>query len=87
MKNDYLKAEASEIAGEMIQEFMEATEKFGRFNSLHEGYAVILEELEELWDNIKANADINLTRKEAIQVGAMAMRFVYDLCRLRKEEV
>lgn len=48
----------------------------------HEGYAVILEELDELWDEIKAHKSNERTpkmRKEAIQVAAMAIRFIHDL--------
>lgn len=54
-----------------------------KFNSAHEGYAVILEELDELWDEVKKNGqkrDIQKMRDEAIQVAAMAMRFVIDVC-------
>jgi hypothetical protein len=70
----------SQIAYLMIQELENATQKFGPFNSVHEGYAVILEELDELWAAIKdKKSNDEALLKEAIQVGAMAMRFVYDL--------
>lgn len=50
------------------------------FHSAHEGYAVILEELDELWAEItprmKNHAAI---RKEALQVAAMALRYIVDL--------
>ena len=52
-------------------------------NSAHEGYAVILEELEELWELVREKQTIHrkqAMRKEAIQVAAMAMRFVMDVC-------
>ena len=61
-------------------EFQKATEKFGKFNSTHEGYAVILEEMDELWGLIKNNASPELLEKEAIQVAAMALRFLVDIC-------
>jgi hypothetical protein len=58
-----------------------ATERYGSFNSAHEGYAVILEELDELWDEVKRrDKSIPRMRAEAIQVAAMAMRFVMDCC-------
>lgn len=63
---------------DVYREFLSATEKFGSFNSTHEGYAVILEELDEMWDAIKAN-DIMHALEEAKQVAAMALRFMYDL--------
>jgi hypothetical protein len=55
------------------------------FNSGHEGYAVIREELDELWDAIKAEKQYLLyqntaTGYEAVQVAAMAVRFLVDLC-------
>jgi len=59
-------------------ELQTASEKFKPFNNAHEGYAVIQEELDELWDAVKRN-DLNAARNEAIQVGAMAARFLYDL--------
>jgi hypothetical protein len=59
-----------------------AAAKFAKFNSAHEGYAVILEELDELkaevWKNSKTR-DLVAMRKEAIQVGAMALRFLVDV--------
>lgn len=60
-------------------ELVSATRKFGPMASAHEGYAVILEEMDELWEAIKSK---NLTREdiqaEAIQVAAMAVRFLLD---------
>lgn len=59
-------------------ELLQATKKFGPFNSHHEGYAVILEELDELWDEVKAN-NHSLAIGEAIQVAAMALRYIIDM--------
>ncbi len=44
-----------EVVGLVLAEYDKATKKFGAFNSTHEGYAVIAEELDELWDDVKAN--------------------------------
>jgi hypothetical protein len=50
------------------------------FTSKHHGYAVLLEELEELWDEIKKKKSSKpAMRDEAVQVAAMAMRFIHDL--------
>ena len=72
------------ITKDIKEEFINATKKFGTFNNAHEGYAVLLEEVDELWDNIKLNQNtpnrLNLIQKEAIQVGAMAIRLIYDCC-------
>jgi len=51
-----------------------------RFASPHEGYAVILEELDELWEHVRGDGDPMDMRDEAVQVAAMAVRFVQDLC-------
>lgn len=51
---------------------------FPRFVSTHEGYAVIKEKLDELWEEAKKN-NISRARQEAIQVGAMAIRFLIDI--------
>ena len=64
----------------ILQEHERACEKFKPFNNPHEGYAVILEELDELWDAIKRNNPTGLLAEEAIQVGAMALRFLTDCC-------
>jgi hypothetical protein len=64
-------------------ELASATLRFGPFASAHEGYAVILEEVDELWDEIKNNKDgdaaIWRQRGEAMQVAAMAARFLLDI--------
>jgi len=67
------------IIEEVKAEIARATKTFGKFNSMHEGYAVILEELDELWDAIKSNQDHSRIRQEAIQVAAMTFRFLHDL--------
>jgi hypothetical protein len=62
-------------------EVKSATTKFGRFASTHEGYAIIKEELDELWDAIKnKEATGQEIATEARQVAAMAVRFLVDLC-------
>ncbi|MCK5601145.1 hypothetical protein KAR91_04695 [Candidatus Pacearchaeota archaeon] len=69
-----------EIIKYVKMEFEFATSKFGSYNSSHEGYAVILEELDELWDEVKLKKKSNYRmRKEAIQVAVTAIRFVYDI--------
>jgi hypothetical protein len=56
--------------------------KFPPMNSAHEGYAVIKEELDELWHEIKndkAEGQKERMRNEAIQLTAMCFRFLNDL--------
>lgn len=58
-------------------ELVRAMGKFPPFHSMHEGWAVIHEELDEMWDEIKANRK-GRAREEAVQVAAMAVRFLVD---------
>ncbi len=68
---------------DVLSEFNQATHNYGAFQSQHEGYAILLEEVEELWAEIKAKQASPSRRsrchKEAVQVAAMALRFLYDL--------
>ena len=64
-------------------EFRRATGLHKPFHSSHEGFAILLEEVDELWDAVKLN-NSNATRntqmrKEAIHVAAMALRFLHDV--------
>lgn len=69
---------------EVVAEFHRAAEKHPRFNSAHEGFAVILEEVDELkagvWKGGSVKRDIAAMRKEAVQVAATALRFLTDVC-------
>lgn len=57
-----------------------ALERWPAFNSPHEGKAVIEEELDELWAEVKANRGRTPeAMAEAVQVAAMAIRYIYDL--------
>jgi NTP pyrophosphatase (non-canonical NTP hydrolase) len=69
-----------DICEEVASEVRRATTRHPPFNSAHEGYSVILEELDELWDEVKKRQkNVATMREEAIQVAAMAVRFVLDL--------
>lgn len=64
--------------GEIAAEAKRARRKFPAFNSAHEGASVLREEFEEMWDEVKHD-NLNLAIEEAIQVGAMALRFIADM--------
>ena len=75
-----MKLSPQDIANEAAAELLRAQSKHGPMKSGHEGYAVILEELDELWDEVKTRKpSVHAMREEAIQVAAMALRFVHDV--------
>ena len=79
----------TDISAEVVDELIKAVSMFPPMAREYEGYAVILEELDELWTEIKANKVPGVKqrmRKEAIQVAAMAMRFVLDVCDSPRKE-
>ena len=52
------------------------------FVNQHEAYAVLLEEVDELWNEIKKNQkayDLPAQRKEATQAAAMLVRLLVEL--------
>lgn len=78
LRTDEYREQKDTAFKEVLAELNRATEKYGSFTSTHEGYAVILEELDELWDEVKTNGSNERLRKEATQVAAMAIRFMLD---------
>jgi hypothetical protein len=68
---------------DISNELLAAEGMFPAIQTPHQGYAIILEELDELWDEIKAKPGVrsqDRMRKEAVQVAAMALRFIVDVC-------
>ena len=67
----------NEIEKEIYKAKKKHTENF---NSSHEAYAVILEEFDELWDEIKKKEHDKIKMKEeAIQCAAMLCRFLVEI--------
>lgn len=81
-KDDEMRAQVGsqvdDVLAQVGLEVISAMTRFAPFNSAHEGYAVILEELDEMWDDIKANRLLESTA-EAVQVAAMAVRYLVDI--------
>lgn len=69
---------------EMVrQELLSAVDEHGDFQSVHEGYGVLKEEVDEFWDEIKKkpkDRNIDNLRKEASQIAAMAIKFMMKFC-------
>ena len=71
----------AEVLGEIAREYDKARRRHAPMNSGHEGYAVIKEELDELWEEIrKDNGSSKEARSEAIQIAAMAFAYVIEVC-------
>ncbi len=52
-----------------------------KYNSFYEASAVIREEYEELWDEIKMkHHDVEKIRYEAVQLAATTLRLLVELC-------
>ena len=74
----------------IYNEYLSAKRRYPKpFNSAHEAYAVILEELDETWDFIKKHpkpradkrppATREQMKTEIQAVGAMVLRFIIEL--------
>jgi NTP pyrophosphatase (non-canonical NTP hydrolase) len=72
-----------EALKQIEEEFFRASDLYPDLHSNHEAYAVIKEEVDELWDAIKESKGTrgnNQIRHELIQVGAMVVRYLNNLC-------
>lgn len=69
-------ARAADVFSRVFHEMLRARRIHPPYASCHEGYAVLLEESDELWDEIKANSD--RIEEEAVQVAAVALSFLID---------
>jgi hypothetical protein len=64
------------------QEYNRASSNYPPFASAHEGLAVLEEEFEELKREVfksPKSRDYGLMKKEAVQIAAMAIRFITDV--------
>lgn len=68
------------FATRVAEELSKARAKHKDIKCAHEAYAVILEELDEVWDEVKQQKwGPEALLKELVQVGAMAQRAAEDL--------
>jgi len=64
------------------EELAIARDRNAPINSLHEGYAVILEEFDELWEHVRKNAKYRhrpAVLAELVQIAAMCQRVAEDV--------
>lgn len=79
--------EVMRIALEIAAEVERAERKHKPLNSPHEAWSVIFEEVEELREHVRADTGRSAeARKEAIQVGAMGLRYALNLCETDMDE-
>ena len=77
-----MESTVTKAASIVLAELEKALRKHGPMQSAHEGYAVILEEVEELWEEVRTqNPSRERMLAEASQIGALALRFMLDVCR------
>lgn len=68
---------------DVVEEYRNSVAEHGMFNSAHEGYSVTLEELDELWDEVRKkrkNRSLSAMRGECIQIASCAMKFALSVC-------
>jgi len=75
---DWFKSVEKDVA-DIIQEYIQARTKHRKIASFHEGYAILKEEVDEMWDAIKQNKDPVVIKNEARQVAAMALAIIVEL--------
>jgi NTP pyrophosphatase (non-canonical NTP hydrolase) len=65
------------IYDEIQNELDRANKLFPPFKSTHEAYAVILEELDEFWEEVKKKKpDLKNMKTELIQISAMCIKTI-----------
>lgn len=72
------------------EEVLTAMAAYPPFNSAHEGWAILKEEVDELWDEVKVKQGLRSEikmKREAVQAAAMAIRFLIDICDGRRSQV
>lgn len=78
--------ELERVLEAVAHEVRRAQGLFSPIRNEHEGYAVLLEEVDEFWDEVKRkNPDYAAMYKELVQVAAMAVRTTVDVVAQKRE--
>ena len=72
-----MKTRMARVAELVCEEMIRGAKDHGVYASLHEAYAVILEELDEAWEQVKRNAT-QAAVMEFLHVAATAQRVVME---------
>ena len=76
-KNDY---NLMDFSSTIVDEYIRARMKFPKMASPHEGYAIIKEEVDELWELIKQNKGKSKEAADEIrQIGAMCLAYQLEV--------
>ncbi|WP_018752655.1 hypothetical protein [Paenibacillus sanguinis] len=67
-----------DITTDVVLELRRAMGRTAPLTSAHEGYAVLMSEVDQAWEAIKGN-DLLKARLKMQQVAAMALRYLYDI--------
>ena len=70
------------------RELLKAIQKHGEgYSSYHEAYAILLEEFEEFWDEVKKRSPNDLKiREEAIHIAAVAFKIASMATKIADEK-
>lgn len=71
------------IYADVEREIKKAETRWGPISTAHEGYSILLEEVDEFWDHVKMqqkDRDLKKMRDELIQVAAVAIRVAHSVC-------
>lgn len=71
------------VINSVMTELSNITSAHPPYNSAHEGYAILKEEVDELWDEVKNDKEPYRKARmyaEAKQVAAVAIKFLMDIC-------
>jgi hypothetical protein len=71
----------NEICDAIKVELWQAVDEHGPIHGLHEAHSIMLEELEEFWEEVKKKQSVRHQAdwiKELLQLGAMCVRTIQD---------
>lgn len=76
-----------DIEFDIKKEVKKAESLFPEYNSYHEGFSIINEEVDELWDNVKRKGvSIQEHYDEAKQIACTAIRYM-KMCKRMRERI